>query len=156
MTKTTLTLSFETCSYFLLLLYFFLIFLLLLLLLRLLLLLLLFIILLLFLLLLLLPLPFLLLLLLLLFFPLLLLVFVLILLLLPGAELPSWNFWPSQCPLSTSLDPGRKQSSFLFSFDRYPVCCYPPICTWDLCDLLVRGMQLNIFLNFLVSGNICT
>ena len=53
-----------------------------------------------------------------------------ILLLLPGAELPSWKFWPSQRPLSTSHDPGRRLSSFWSSFGRCPVRCYPPICTW--------------------------
>ena len=52
------------------------------------------------------------------------------LLLLPGAELPSWKFWPSQRPLSTSLDPGGRLSSFWSSFGRCPVWCYPPICTW--------------------------
>ena len=52
------------------------------------------------------------------------------LLLLPGVELPSWKFWPSRRPLSTSLDPGRRLSSFLSSFGRCPVWCYPPICTW--------------------------
>jgi hypothetical protein len=52
------------------------------------------------------------------------------LLLLPGAERPSWKFSPSQRPLSTSLDPGRRPSSFWSSFDRCPVWCYPPICTW--------------------------
>jgi hypothetical protein len=35
-----------------------------------------------------------------------------LLLILPGAELPSWKFWPSQRALSTSLDPGRRLSSF--------------------------------------------
>jgi len=65
--------------------------------------------------------------LLLLLLPLLLL---LLLLLLPGAELPSWKFWPSQWPLSTSLDPGRRLSSFWSSFGRCPVWCYPPIFTW--------------------------
>ena len=50
--------------------------------------------------------------------------------LLPGAELPSWKFWPSQRPLSTSLDPGRRLSSFWSSFGRCPVWCYPPTCTW--------------------------
>ena len=54
------------------------------------------------------------------------------LLLLPGVELPSWKFWPSQRPLSTSLDPGRRLSSFWSSFGRCPVWCYPPICTWVL------------------------
>jgi hypothetical protein len=34
------------------------------------------------------------------------------LLLLPGTELPSGKFWPSQRPLSTSLDPRRRLSSF--------------------------------------------
>jgi len=52
------------------------------------------------------------------------------LLLLPVAELPSWKFWPSQWPLSTSLDPGRWLSSFWSSFGRYPVWCYPPIYAW--------------------------
>ena len=42
-------------------------------------------------------------------------------LLLPGAELPSWKFWPSQWPLSISLDPGRRLSSFWSSFGRCPV-----------------------------------
>jgi len=51
-------------------------------------------------------------------------------LLLPGAELPNWKFWPSQRPLSTSLDPGCRPSSFWSSFGRCPVYCYPPICTW--------------------------
>jgi len=69
------------------------------------------------------------------------------LLLLPGAELPSWKFSPSQRPLSTSLDPGRRLSSFWSSFGRCPVWCYPPIC---------RGFQLNIFLTVLVSGILCT
>ena len=50
--------------------------------------------------------------------------------LLPGAELPSWKFWPSQRPLSTFLDPGRRLSSFWSSFGRCPVWCYPPICIW--------------------------
>ena len=52
------------------------------------------------------------------------------LLLLPGTELPSWKFWPSQQPLSTSLDPGHRLSSCSSSFGRCPVWCYPPICTW--------------------------
>jgi len=43
------------------------------------------------------------------------------LLLLPGAELPSWKFWPSQRPLSISLDPGRRLSSFRSSFGKCPV-----------------------------------
>jgi len=51
-------------------------------------------------------------------------------LLLPGAGLPSWKFWPSQRTLPTSLDPGRRLSSFWSSFGRCPVWCYPPICTW--------------------------
>ena len=42
----------------------------------------------------------------------------------------SRKFWPSQRPLSISLDPGRKLSSFWSSFGRCPVWCYPPICTW--------------------------
>jgi len=50
--------------------------------------------------------------------------------LLPGAKLPSWKFWPSQWPLSTSLHPGRKLSSFWSSFGRCPAWCYPPICIW--------------------------
>jgi len=33
-------------------------------------------------------------------------------LLLAGAELTSWNLWPSQRLLSISLDPGRRLSSF--------------------------------------------
>ena len=33
---------------------------------------------------------------------------------LPGAELPSWKFWPSQRPFSISLDPGRRPSSFFY------------------------------------------
>jgi len=52
------------------------------------------------------------------------------LLLLPGSEIPSWKFWPSQRPLSTSLDPGRRLSNFLSSFARCPVWYYPPIYTW--------------------------
>ena len=52
------------------------------------------------------------------------------LLLLPDIELPSWKFWSSQRPLSTSLDPGRRLSSFWPSFGRCPAWCYPPICTW--------------------------
>jgi len=54
----------------------------------------------------------------------------LFLLLLPGTEIPSWRFWPSERPLSTSLDPGRRLSSFWSSFGRCPVWCYLPICTW--------------------------
>jgi hypothetical protein len=43
------------------------------------------------------------------------------LLVLPGAELPSWKFWPSQRALSFFLDPGRRLSSFLSLFGRCPV-----------------------------------
>ena len=42
-------------------------------------------------------------------------------LLLPGAELPSWKFWPPQRPLSISLNPARRVSSFWSSFGRCPV-----------------------------------
>ena len=41
--------------------------------------------------------------------------------LLPGAELPSWKFWPSQRPLSISLDLGRRLSSFWSSFGKCTV-----------------------------------
>ena len=41
----------------------------------------------------------------------------------PGAELHSWKFWPSQQTLSTSLDPGHGLSSYLSSFGRFPVRC---------------------------------
>jgi len=42
----------------------------------------------------------------------------------------NWKFWPSQRPLSISLDPGRRLSSFGTSSGKCPVWCYPPICTW--------------------------
>ena len=51
-------------------------------------------------------------------------------LLLPGVELINWKFWPSQRPLSISLDPRRRLSSFCSSFGKCPVWYYPPICTW--------------------------
>ena len=41
----------------------------------------------------------------------------------PGAELHSWKFWPSQQTLSTSLDPGHGLSSYWSSFGRFPVLC---------------------------------
>jgi hypothetical protein len=78
-------------------------------------------------------------------------------LLLPGAELPSWKFWPSQRPLSIFPDPGRRLTSFGSSIGKCPVWCYPPICTWVFLVIsLVRGFQLNIFLTVLVSGILCT
>ena len=63
------------------------------------------------------------------------------LLLLPGAELPSWRFWPSQRPLSISLDPGRRLSSFWSSFGKCPVWCYPPICTWVFLVIFWLGVS---------------
>jgi len=42
----------------------------------------------------------------------------------------SWKFWPSQRPLSISLDSGRRLPSFGSSIGKYPAWCYPPICTW--------------------------
>ena len=51
-------------------------------------------------------------------------------LLLAGVELPIWKFWPSQRPFYISLDLGHRLSSFLSSFGKCPVWCYPPICTW--------------------------
>ena len=41
--------------------------------------------------------------------------------LLPGAELPSGKFWPSQRPLSISLDPGHRLSSFGSSIGKCSV-----------------------------------
>jgi len=48
-----------------------------------------------------------------------------VVLLLPGAELPSWKFWPSQRTLSISMDP-----SFGSSIGRCPVWYHHPLCTW--------------------------
>ena len=79
------------------------------------------------------------------------------LLLLPGAELPSWKFWPSQRPLSTSLDPGRRLSRFLmFIWQMSCLMLSSHLYLGLPCDLLVRGFQLNIFLTVLVSGILCT
>ena len=50
---------------------------------------------------------------------------------LPGDELPSWKFWPSQKPLSIYPDPGRRLSSFVSSIGKCPVWCYPPILFCD-------------------------
>ena len=54
------------------------------------------------------------------------------------------KFWPSQRPLSISLDPGRRWSNFLPSFDRYPVWCYPPICTWVFLVIVWLGDSIWI------------
>ena len=79
------------------------------------------------------------------------------LLLLPGAELPSWKFWPYQGPLSTSLDPGRRLSSFfIFIWQMSCLMLFSHLYLGLPCDLLVRGFQLNIFVTVLVSGILCT
>ena len=77
--------------------------------------------------------------------------------LLPGAELTSLKFWPSERPLSISPHPGRRLSSF-FIF-MWQMSCFMLSSHLYLglpCDLLVRGFQLNIFLTVLVSGILCT
>jgi hypothetical protein len=53
----------------------------------------------------------------------------------------SWMFWPSQRPLSTSLNPGRRLSSFGSSSGRCPVWCYPPICTWVFLVIFSLGVS---------------
>ena len=79
-----------------------------------------------------------------------------VILLLPGAELPSRKFWPSQRPLSTSLDPGRRLSSFfIFIWQMSCLILSSHLYLGLPCDLLVRGFQLNIFLTVLVSGILC-
>jgi hypothetical protein len=79
-----------------------------------------------------------------------------LLLLLPGAELSSWKFWPSQdlFLFSSILDAGYPvfdlhlaKSCLMLSSHLY--LGLP-------CDLLVRGFQLNIFLTVLVSGILYT
>ena len=67
-----------------------------------------------------------------------------------------WMFWPSQRPLSISLDPGCRLSNFfIFNWQiscsmlsSHPYLGLP-------CDLLVTGFQLNIFLTVLVSSIPC-
>ena len=78
------------------------------------------------------------------------------LLLLSGAEFPSWKFWPSQRPLSISLDPGRRLSSFFIFIWQMSCLMFSSHLYLGLPrDLLVRGFQLNIFLTVLVSGILC-
>ena len=52
-----------------------------------------------------------------------------------------WKFWPSQRPLSISLDPGCRLSNFLSSFGKCPVWCYPPICTWVFLVIFWLGVS---------------
>ena len=53
----------------------------------------------------------------------------------------SWKFWPSQRPLSISLDPGRRLSSFGSSVGKCPDWCYPPICTWVFIVIFWLGVS---------------
>jgi hypothetical protein len=80
----------------------------------------------------------------------------LLLLLLPGAELPSWKFWPSQRLLSTSLWSWTQAIQFLIFIWQMSCLMLSSHLHLGLpCDLLVRSFQLNIFLTVLVSGIFC-
>jgi len=79
-----------------------------------------------------------------------------LLLLLPGAELPSWKFWPSQRPLSLFPRSWTQVIQFLiFIWQMSCVMLSSHLYLGLPCDLLVRGFQLNIFLTVLVSGILC-
>ena len=69
----------------------------------------------------------------------------------------SWKFWPSQRPLSISLDPGRRLYQILILIWQMSCLMLSSHLYLSLpCDLLVRGFQLNIFLTVLASGILCT
>ena len=69
----------------------------------------------------------------------------------------SRKFWPSQRPLSTSHDPGRRLSSFfIFIWQMSCLMLSSHLYLGLPCDFLMSGFQLNIFLTVLVSGILCT